>query len=885
MDFEVTTYGGGKVLWEIFNVLAMIFHSNAKFVTAMWQPVALISVIWVFSRSLQSFNIGIFAKEWFLPVFALTAVLLVPSTTVHIIDRVDSEQRYAAVDHVPVGVAAMAAGASQISDALTQLIDDAMAPEDSMRLSTTGSMFGARLVSAARDAQIKDPIVRQNVKEFVGQCFMWPFVFTNIAPGKEAALNSTDILGFVETTPHSWLGGYWRERDGNTSFKYCREAVPLVRAAMSIESQKAVSDLGVKLFGAIGSNSREIIMEESAERANARLLRYFPTAWQHMASSAATAFEIVNQEMMINAYREGLDDKRELYSNGRINPELLAYSAARGGAQQNTAFLVKGLLAGRYLPTIQSVFVGLILCSFIIIAAIAFFPGGFKVVGLWAKLCIWVYSWPIFQAILNGIGHMYARESMAAELGSAGGLALLTQTGLSDAAFDAYCWISGLQLSIPVISWAVISQGGYAITQVASSITGNLESFAQRTGTELTDNTIGFDNQTMHTRSIANMQLAQQQLGSGFNTSDSINDGRSIMTYGDGGAVIGQQMLSSLAMNIAANDNLSTMASNQFQESSQLAAQNMVAFSDRLSKGYGISSGFNTQEANDIRQTAEDFKRQAQDFSKQHNITEQTAAELALRGSVGVKWSSGDMLAGKAFSLASGVSANAEISGSGSISTNATKLDSLQKALNSSEGKSFMENASKLQSFSQTHGTNITDSSTKDIAESLNRSVLQTQNWSHIASHSETSSLASATNLNDRALDALAAERFGGSKEQAFAWASTHQESYESYAAGYMNDHYDQLKDRVNQADHVLGENEIKSYLDQANFQDAADLNQSAFEMQFDQATGRLQNDTSSINKQLGDLKLDFETQQHKLDEEHREKASTHNIKRAWNKI
>ena len=69
MTFDITTYGGGKVLWEIFNVLALIFHSNSKFVTAMWQPIAMITLLWTFSRTFQSFNIGIFAKEWFLPMF------------------------------------------------------------------------------------------------------------------------------------------------------------------------------------------------------------------------------------------------------------------------------------------------------------------------------------------------------------------------------------------------------------------------------------------------------------------------------------------------------------------------------------------------------------------------------------------------------------------------------------------------------------------------------------------------------------------------------------------------------------------------------------------------------------------------------------------------
>ncbi|HXF90904.1 MAG TPA: conjugal transfer protein TraG N-terminal domain-containing protein [Candidatus Nitrosotenuis sp.] len=98
----------------------------------------------------------------------------------------------------------------------------------------------------------------------------------------------------------------------------------------------------------------------------------------------------------------------------------------------------------------------------------------------------WLATWPVVMTVLNMLGHMYAAKAIASELlvGLGSNLTLLTQTGMAEAAYNAYCWIMGLQLSVPFLSWALISGGGYAFSQMASSLTQTAEWFALKAGME-----------------------------------------------------------------------------------------------------------------------------------------------------------------------------------------------------------------------------------------------------------------------------------------------------------------------------------------------------------------------------------------------------------------
>ncbi|WP_371218393.1 conjugal transfer protein TraG N-terminal domain-containing protein [Orientia tsutsugamushi] len=114
----------------------------------------------------------------------------------------------------------------------------------------TGIMFGAKAVAKIRDVQIQDPVTLTNTKEFLRQCFMKPYIIGNILGKKAAAQQTNDIIGFIEQNIPNNFGIYYREPSNlGISFKTCRQATPLIKAAIHKELNEG---LLTKFAAAIG---------------------------------------------------------------------------------------------------------------------------------------------------------------------------------------------------------------------------------------------------------------------------------------------------------------------------------------------------------------------------------------------------------------------------------------------------------------------------------------------------------------------------------------------------------------------------------------------------------------------------------------------------------
>src|SRR5438477_1892016 len=190
-----------------------------------------------------------FLRHWFVPVFLVTNILFGLKATVNVKDLVDGNHQFSSIANVPLGLAAIGSLTSTVSKCVTEAIEGAFGSVDgSPKYSSTGLMFGSRLASMAKTIRIKDPIMQENMKEYVHRCFMLPYVFTNIAPGKKAALESEDILAFIEANPHPSLGVYWRDDEGNSSFKKCSQCTVTVKSVIALEVDNGLKSLAGRVF-------------------------------------------------------------------------------------------------------------------------------------------------------------------------------------------------------------------------------------------------------------------------------------------------------------------------------------------------------------------------------------------------------------------------------------------------------------------------------------------------------------------------------------------------------------------------------------------------------------------------------------------------------------
>lgn len=700
-----------------------------------------------------------------------------PKVTVNIVDHVDTNFKVAPVANVPFGVAFAASLSTKMSDILTGVVEKFVTTSDMERFSQVGPMFGSRLMHEARTLTIRDPIMRENLKDFTRQCYAWPYIFTNIAPGKKAAMESQDMLGFIEANAHKSLGMYWRYPDGKSEFMFCKECAAKVREVIPLEVDMGFQSLAKRLFGGTSDGAYE----------TGRLKQYFGDAWAYLAKGSSDAANVIQQELMLNAYRAALQDKREEFGLGR-NPALSYLNAERGQIQQDESSLIKFALFGTQIPMLHSIFMAIGLIFFVIVAPFTFTTGGLHLITTFAKFMLWLATWPPLSALLNALGHMYLAKASAGQLmGYGEGLNLMTQNGLADTAYHAYAFVMGLQLSIPALSWALLSGGtGYAMSQLSSYITQAGDSFAAKAGAEVVDGNVSFDSQTMHHKSVANTQLAQQQLAPNINSGSRIDDGTVATTYGEtrDGALdrtpTFQQHLTNMGTTVTQNDAHSAIlgwrsedAYNSGITNSKVAGRQVQSGVNQtfglmrhLNTSKGFTDTFGSNVSTSTQKNLSDIVDFAKQVSEDHNVGIDKAFEMAagVAASLGLSFGSGKGLGG---------SLGVNLNGSGGYKASANDREALSEHIKSGKLEQFANNVGSVLQHLEDNKASIGDSFTTQKMDQAQWHFNEAQNYSDQASANFSMAktyavnasaqrqrgISASSNITDQALVSLAHEK------------------------------------------------------------------------------------------------------------------------------
>lgn len=482
MDYVIHTFGGGDILWQIFNGIGRVFASDSEYFTPVGKFALTVGGIWAGTRAIFKGNIGIFAMEWFFPSFFIFIFLFSPKATVWLKDEV-SMSAPVKIDNIPAGVAVFSSISSRISYSLSEMLEKHLLPPDEgLNSRKTGIMFGAKAVGKIRDIQIQDPVTLTNSKEFLRQCFMKPYIIGNILGKKSEAQKTNDIISFIEQNMPNNFGIYYRDPASSTiSFKTCRQAMPVIKGAIHKELHdglltKFASSLGVQ------SDRPEIL--------NIRLKTMTSDTLKYLKKEQTDIHEWMKQAMLLNANRESYDDWREKFSLTRIYPQLLSMNATRGLFQQSFSYLVAGEMAANIMPILQSVFFALVICMIFIVFPMSMLPGGFNILKTWLLMIIWVASWPVFFTIIHCLG-MISLAGKSTSL-AASGLSLLSQGSFAEMTLQAYATFQMLAASVPMLSWAVLKACAHATTTLASQFSP--VAVASGIGANIADNNISMDN-------------------------------------------------------------------------------------------------------------------------------------------------------------------------------------------------------------------------------------------------------------------------------------------------------------------------------------------------------------------------------------------------------
>tara|TARA_B100000614_G_scaffold248686_1_gene256903 strand:+ start:2494 stop:5310 length:2817 start_codon:yes stop_codon:yes gene_type:complete len=787
--FPIYTFGGGEILGPIFNGMAMIFQSNNDYFTPVAELALLVGGLWAALRAFYGYNVGIFGKQWFVPTFTILTLFFTPKSSVDIIDQANPGHTYQKVDNIPSGIALISSVASNISYHVTQMIEQHIRPlhRDVYTYTKTGPLFGAKILASTKDLRLSHPSMRENVKKFTNQCYAWPFVITNIAGKRQEAIETEDILHFIDQEAHPSLGMYWDGGDGKAAFKTCKDAVPLVREALTQDQDKAI--LGLSTLTGYGG--------QDAHSLTQKMKQYGGDAWNEITKESKTVHQITSQQMMMNAYKEGYDDMRESHGHHRLYPHLVSMQATRGIMHQNMGWMVGGALAAEYLPIAQTVIFALLICAIFIVLPMSMLPGGLSVMGGWIKMIFWVQSWPIFFAILSAIGG-FALQQRVVSVGS--GLNLLTQASFADVAFNTYCMVQNLLLAVPFLSWAILNKGGHALVSMAERIAPS--GIGNSMGASMVDNTHTFDNISMHNRTVATEQIAQQNSGALVNTGITFDQGSFAARMDGAGSQVFMETTSQLKNNVGLMETENFVLSRQAEQSLQFskaqateaAKQESVNTSQAIDLverwGHGVAGMEGCSESQNalVSESLQRLHKQGVSVSDVASATD--ISKVSGQASAG--FNLGSSIIGKALGLHGG----ANISGS----VEAMNQDTTSFTETSDQTIDDVHRVEEALTLAKQGGVTTTDDASTALAqnarssydhmqqlrESSSLSKAESDRYAAAAGYTNTIGSQISTNINDDVLYYVADQKFSGDIEAAARWQSTHIGEFKERAAEYL---------------------------------------------------------------------------------------------------
>lgn len=824
MENAIYCYGNGEILWKVFNGLALIFGSK-NFMKSMIGISSVVGILWAFNQSIWGQSFGIFAKSWLMPTLLIFNLVFLPKTTVHIIDEVDSSFKYSVVANVPLGVAFFPSIASKISVGITEYVSQYMSPANNASFAHTGDLFGAKLVVLAKDMRITSPRSRDNIKHFVNRCFVWPYIYSNSQGLKEEALHSNNILGFIRSHPHHWCGSYWEDESGQKTFQTCAQGSILTLKALVAER----SILG-QLFASRMFNVGEELGGQSIG-VQQKLARLIPSAWEQLTGHTQSAFQVMDQFVMINAYKEAKDDDREASNLPRLFPELVALQGARAGATQTHSNLIKGEIAGSYVPMVHGAIFAVLILIFVMVVPMTFMPGGVSIFTTWVKLVFWVALWPPFFAMFEALASMALMKAGLGETASTGGLSIATHSGLTDVAFDMYSYFKSSLLLVPVVSWFIVSGSSYAITQFAGGVMSSVGASAERAGSESVDGNLNFNNQSFENRTMGSVSLGQQTLGPNTNFGSSLNTGGATFTHDSStGHVHMDQHASQRASNISSTDNFAASLNKEiidsstatqehrsnFEESSNKHLQSALAVTDEASKGNIAITSLSDQENRDFSKLVEQANHTSSTYGGESAIENRNASSNDLKANVGIK-------AGGALVQALGIEigASADTSMSSSASASAISKIARDNGWNESEKELFTRGVQNIkmanvegrdeasERLSKEHRSNFEDS--KQASDSLSASLTYSKNLQTAKGLSDRGEITVSSNLNDEVMDHVAHTKFGGDYRAAQQWSLKNNDEWiqagSEYAQNKSGTLFNTLKGNTD-----LSEEQVKNY-------------------------------------------------------------------------
>lgn len=471
--WEIYAYWNTGMLSSVFNALASLSVNNSYL--NLLVVVALLGFLAALGVAMARVR-GEEPVLWMFFMAFFYGVLLVPKTSVTIIDRTSSTGAPIIVNNVPLGIAAFAGTTSKIGDWLTRQYETLFSVPDELQYAN-GMVFGAKLMKAATSAIPLDPEFTRDLYAYMQDC-----VGPDIVSGHkslEAILKTEDLwseMGGTNPARLVWIGG---------SAQSCPDAYVSLGARITTATQQTHSHLARLL------NSTSAASGVNQTALNALLGSQLPVAADVLLRvSSATSLDYVRQAMLVNLWREFPAASAAMTDSPTA--AQLAISEAQAQAASRSSYATMAAIAEEALPKVRNAFQVIIIMVFPIVMLLIIAAGhkGGAIFKHYVLALLWVEMWPVIYAAVSWI---MQTSSEGTAMGLLGGLAAPpASTGLSimnsefivDEMLRTEHIAGMITLMVIPISAALLWGGTFAMTSVASSVMAPASSAAQSSGAQ-----------------------------------------------------------------------------------------------------------------------------------------------------------------------------------------------------------------------------------------------------------------------------------------------------------------------------------------------------------------------------------------------------------------
>jgi conjugal transfer mating pair stabilization protein TraG len=698
---EVFTIGGGEYLVNVFNAVAAWCGGGGY--RSLLQVVMVMGL--AYSLCVVAFNLDWRAwMNWFIQSTLIYMMLMVPTVTVKVTDRIDPGLAPAAVDNVPLGLGVMASFTSQIGDWMTRTAETVFVMPNAVSLSINGMIYGARLLEKARTFQITDAVFRANLDEQLKQCTFYDVLLG--FKSMDDLTRSTNVWAAIgpgsPARSQRWITS---TGPGTTeaSIIPCNEAYSRLDSQFNAQIEKDILPFSKSTYP-------KLIDTVAAQKLKDDL----PIVAGHMHGSATDPYTYLKQVSTIDAFLAA----RESFSDAGWD----AYASQRADAQAKNTYTSIAQQAMTWVPLLGIVLTVVFYAMFPVLFPLFLFPRtGVSTLKGYAVGFFYLASWGPLYVIL----HMFvmSRAASAYHAIAPNGPTLLVSDGIDSVNVDISTLAGFLMMSVPFLA-AGMAKGAMAIAGQATSMLMPAQNAAEQAATERTTGNYSYGNTSFQNLTSGMVQANKwdtaPQITGGFARQSFINDDGSstgfmsngAMVYNSTGAIsnlpqkfsISEGAVGEMRQSAAEYHNQANQLRNSLTESWGAGSRSSNAFTSGTRNSFGTEGSSGTESGSNTT----DYDRRGQSTTDGNSQSRQITT--GVRGSEGSR----DVYTSNETSSAS-MSAGVSIGGKGSL---IGKLSPLKAGADLSHGTTTSDGIQFDRGTERSRGDQSTDGTTHSADQS-----------------------------------------------------------------------------------------------------------------------------------------------------------------------